>query len=1051
MQKHYARQDDWFSKFLTWKLLLAIALIPMLTSTGYAESVSLIKRAYIPADTTFTITGQVHDGQVAGDGLPGVNVLVKGTTTGTNTDVSGNFVIKVKKDDVLVFSMIGYKSLEYPVGETAGKVAIVLQADISSLDEVVVVGYGTQKKSDVTGSIVSINNKEIKSVTTSNLATGIAGRLPGMRVKQVSSEPGSFATQFDIRGFGSPLIVVDGVIMDQGNFSRLNPNDIEEMSVLKDASAAVYGVKAANGVILVKTKGGTEGKPKISYSGYYQFQKMTNTPEIGNAYSYATILTENEINKGADPGSTTFSREDLQKFKDGTYPSTDWYGLVARDHTSQKNHYLSVSGGSEKIKYFTSLGFMDEMGLWKSGDLNYKKYNLRSNVSGKITDNLDVELSVDAMMDKKNDLAWNSWYIFTSLYWQDPTKPAYTNNNPDYFVDVPGGLHSIPLTDAKYGYNKTTNKTIQGTLKVNYKVPFIDGLSARFIYGYYNQDLFVKSWAKNYLMHGYDPVTDKYEVVNSFNAPSNLTGNYTSFNRSTLSGQLIYNKNIAQKHDISAALIYEGRHDANDNLWAKKEFAIDVDQFFAGLSRNSQVTSTGITENASQNVIGKFNYGLSSKYLVELGFNYGGSSKFPAGKRWGFFPYASAGWRISEETFFKEHLPYISNLKLRGSWGQMGDDGASAFQFLTGYDYPGGNYVFNGEVVSGLGFRGVPNPNITWFTVTSKNIGLDLNIKNSLLNLQFDVFQRDRSGLLGTRLLTVPGTLGANLPQENINKDKRSGMELVLGHANRIGKVRYSLSGNITYTRAKVTYIERAPDANSYLNWRNNTINRWDNIGWGYKLLGQFQSQEDIFASPLQDEQGNKTLRPGDFKYEDVNKDGMISDLDIVPIGRGANADLNYAISGSVGYKKLDMNFLFQGASNFNYVYARQLTQPLTWVGRNPLMMFMDRWHHEDIYDVNSAWVPGRYPSTGYPPSVSWVSEFWRPKASYIRLKSVEVGYTLDNAILTKIGVQNARVYVSGFNLVTWTKLKDVDPEAISNDGIYPINTSFNLGINLTL
>jgi len=994
------------------------------------------------------ITGKVTNAN--DEPILGVTISVVGTNLVTKTDDDGNYTITVEEGSRLRFSFIGYVSQTVVV--TAGDVLNVkLDSETANLDEVVVVGYGTQKKGNITGAIQSINSKEIKSISTSNIATGLAGKLPGLRVTQQTSEPGSFNTKFDIRGFGNPLIVVDGIIMDNGNFSRLNPNDIEEMSILKDASAAVYGVKAANGVILVTTKKGVSGKPKISYSGYYQFQKPTNTPEIGDAYSYATITTENEVNNGTAPGSTTFSPDDLQKYKDGTYPSTDWYGLVARDHTDQKNHHLSVTGGTENIKYFTSLGFTDEVGLWKSGDLNYKKYNLRTSVTGNITNDLEIEVNVDALMDKKNELAWDSWYIFTSLYWQDPTKSPFTNNNPDYFIDVPGGLHSVPLTNADYGYLKTTNKNFQGNLKLNYKIPFIEGLSAKFVYGYYNQDLFQKKWAKNFLMHSYDPETDQYNVVNSYNDPSNLTGDYTTFNRETLSGQLQYSRIVASKHSINAALIYEARHEGNDNMWARKEFSIDVDQFFAGLSNNSQVNSTNIYENANRSVIGKFNYDYASKYLIELGFNYGGSSKFPKGQRWGFFPYASLGWRISEESFFKDHLDLISNLKLRGSWGQMGDDDASTFQFLTGYDYPSGNYVFNNEVVAGLGFRGMPNPNITWFTITSKNVGIDMDMKNGLFNFQFDLFQRDRSGLLGTRLLTIPGTVGANLPQENLNKDSRKGFELVIGHSKKIGDLSYSISGNLTYTRAKATYVERAADANSYLNWRNNTTNRWDNLTWGYKLIGQFQSQEEIFESPLQDDLGNKTLRPGDLKYEDINKDGMISDLDVVPIGRGPMSDINFGINASLSFKQIDMNLLFQGASNFNYSYARQLTQPVIWAGRNPLKMFMDRWHHEDIYDINSPWIAGHYPSTGYPPSVTWPSEFWIPDASYLRLKSLEIGYTFKETILSKTGIQNLRLYVSGFNLITWTKLKNVDPEAISNDGIYPINQSFNLGINVSL
>jgi hypothetical protein len=277
--------------------------------------------------------------------------------------------------------------------------------------------------------------------------------------------------------------------------------------------------------------------------------------------------------------------------------------------------------------------------------------------------------------------------------------------------------------------------------------------------------------------------------------------------RITVLGQLTYQKLFADIHNVNATLVFEERHEKNDNMWAQRQFAIDVDQFFAGISENQRVNSSGIYENANQSVVGRINYDYQSKYLVEFGFNYGGSSKFPKGERWGFFPYVSAGWRLSEEPFVRNNLPIISNLKIRGSWGQMGDDGASSFQFLTGYNYPSGNYVFGDELVAGLGFRGMPNPNITWYTVTTKNLGIDLDIDDGLIFAQVDIFQRDRTGLLATRALTIPGTVGAGLPEENLNEDMRRGIEVVLGHAKSIGKLKYNISANVTYTRGRATQV----------------------------------------------------------------------------------------------------------------------------------------------------------------------------------------------------------------------------------------------------
>ncbi len=984
--------------------------------------------------------------------LAGVTVMVQGTATGVTTGADGSYAITASTGDTLVFRYVGYTTLKIAVHDQSVINATMTSSEMS-LNQVVVVAYGTQKMATVTGSLSSIAGDKIKTIPTANLVTGLAGKLPGLRVTQRNGEPGSYGTSFDIRGFGSALIVIDGIVASGGDFVRIDPNDIESITVLKDASAAVYGIKAANGVILVTTKKGQNGKPQITYSGSYEIQKVTNTPEVGDAYQFAVLTTENEINGGKAPGATTYSKEDLQKFKDGTYPSTNWYDVVARKATTLQHHNLSVTGGSDRIRYFTSLGLLDEMGLWKSGDLNYKKYNVRASVTGQITQNLDAQININGMLENKNEPGEAAWNVFKFTWMNIPTYAVYANDNPQYLQDMTYPWNPIAMTNASIGgYTKTKTKTFDGSFVLNYAFPFLEGLKAKVIYGFYSQDYFQKAWRKAYSTYDYDKATDTYILKGTQNNPSNLSENYTPYQRSSLTGQLTYESSFQEKHHVRASVVFEERHEKNDNMWAKKEFSIDVDQFFAGNAQNSQVNSSGLIENDNQNIIGKFNYDYLSKYLIEFGFNYGGSSKFPKGKRWGLFPYASAGWRISEEPFFEKALPFVTNLKIRGSWGQMGDDGASTFQFLTGYNYPSGNYIFDGNVVSGLGFRGMPNPNITWYTVTTKNIGFDVDIKDGLISAQFDLFQRDRSGLLGTRLLTIPGTVGASLSQENLNKDMRRGFELVLGHAKRTGKFQYSVSANTTYTRGQLTYMERTPDGNSYLNWRNNPLNRWDNINWGYDYIGQFQSYDEIYASPIQDGKGNTTLRPGDLKYRDVNKDGIISDLDVVPVGRSFIPDINFGLNASMSYHDFDFNVLFQGAANYNYEYIEQLRAPLPW-GRNSLTQFMDRWHHEDIFDANSPWVPGRYPATNYAPSDGWNSLFWRPSASYVRLKSLELGYTFSPQLLHKTGIQHLRVYVSGFNLFTMTKLKYIDPEHDPNtyNYLYPITRNYNVGVNITL
>jgi len=717
------------------------------------------------------------------------------------------------------------------------------------------------------------------------------------------------------------------------------------------------------------------------------------------------------------------------------------------------NHNISVSGGSEKIKYFTSMGYLSETGLWKSGDLNYKKYNLRMSVTGKISDNLEAQINFGGVMDPKNEPMMGVGNALFSTGLQNPATPIYANNNPQYLYAAVSGEHPIGLTNANVGgYTKTRNQNMQGTFQLNYKVPFLNGLSAKFLFGFDKQDNFQRQWRQKFLMYTYDKVTDAYTNSVTFNAPSNLYESFSTQLRTTVLGQVNYEKTFLEKHNIKAAFIFEERHDINDNFNAKKEFTINIDQFAAGIAANQTVGASYPSENDNQNVIGRLNYDFVSKYLFEFGFNYSGSSKFPEGKRWGFFPYSSVGWRISEENFFKSLAPIITNLKLRGSYGIMGDDAASSFQYISGYNYPSGNYVFGTSLIPGLGFRALPNMNITWFTVASKNIAIDLSVKNNLIYGQLDLFQRDRSGLLATRLLTIPGTVGAALSQENLNEDRRKGFEALLGHSNTISDFRYDISANVTYTRGMPTKVERAPDANSYLNWRNNPVNRWDNISWGYRYIGQFQTVEEALNSPIQDGKGNATYRPGDLKYEDVNKDGIIDNLDVVPIGRGVTRDMNFGLNGRFSYKQFDLNILFQGAFYANYSYNGTLQTPLL-LGRNTLNVFLDRWHHADLFDVNSAWIPGKFPSTFTPSTTNTNSSiFWNPDASYLRLKQLEIGYTFKKTLLSKVGVENMRVYVTGFNLLTWTKVTYVDPELDSGNwnSNYPITNIYNFGISLT-
>lgn len=994
------------------------------------------------------VSGKVTDSNT-GEPLIGATVLVKGTTTGALTTVTGAYSIPIPNESaVLTFSFIGYTPQDIPA---AGKtnLDVTLTAEVTGLEEVVVVGYGSTKKATLTGSVASVSSKEMKTTSTTNLSTQLAGKLPGFRVVQRTGEPGAFTTVFDIRGMGTPLIVIDGIIGSTDDFVRLNPNDIDQISILKDASASVYGVKAANGVVLITTKKGEVGKPKISFTSSYSTSKFIHIPEVCNAYEWALLTTQNEINHGKTV--TTYTKDDLDKFKSGEYPSTDWYNLVARKSTNAQKYNLTVSGGTDRVKYYTSIGSTAEMGIWKSGDLNYKSYSLRSTVTGKISDNLTAELNLQGSTDAQNQPAHTAVNVMETTWVHAlPTTTVYANGNPDYLSATTDGLHAIAMTTAAIGgYIKNNRSSLNSIFTLNYNMPFVKGLSANLQAGYYYVTSFRKTWTQGVKLWSYDAATSTYNNTMSKNMPSTMSGNYTPSYRTSLDLQLNYQKVIRVKHNIRASLIYEDRYDNTDNLNASKQFAINIDQFYAGLT-NPLVSSGNVSSNNNQAVIGRINYDFSGKYLVEAGFNYGGSSKFPAGKRWGFFPYTNLAWRISEENFFKNALPSVTSLKLRGSWGILGDDAASSFQFITGYNYPSGNYIFNATSVSGLGFRSIPNPNITWYTASTKNIGFDASVKNGLLNLSVDVFRRNRSGLLANPIATIPGTVGASLSQQNLNADMREGFEIVVGQNKKIGQLTYNVSFNITYTRNMMTKIERIADGNSLTNWKNNKTERWDNVTWGYNLIGQFQNQDDLNNSPAQDGKGNSTLLPGDYKYEDIDKDGIITGNDQKPIGYGTTPDWNFALNGGVNWKSFDLNILFQGATHFNKNTTFLSKDCLPW-GRNTLRQFLDNWHREDPFDVNSAWIPGRYApiSTMWSNSNGNTSQMWLEDSKYIRLKSLELGYNLSPELASRLNIAGLRVYANGFNVLTWSKMKEYDPE-IQTENSYPFTRDITFGLTLT-
>ncbi|MCE7059386.1 TonB-dependent receptor [Dyadobacter sp. CY343] len=1001
-----------------------------------------------PQQAEIVVKGRVTDSE-KNEALPGVSVLLKGSTAGVITDEKGEFEIKVADTSaVLVFSFIGFTSRETSVG-TKSFVSMVLQPALNSLEELVVVGYGTQKKVNLTGSVATMDAKQLSVVPSGNVGNLLAGNLPGLISVQRSGEPGKDDPTLSIRGFGNALVVVDGIV--GRDFYRLDPNEIESITILKDAaSASVYGVSGGNGVILVTTKKGVSGKPELSYSMNYSVQHVTKYPRLVNSEEFATLKNEAAVNIGGTP---VYSQADVQKFRDGSdpinFPNYNYYDLYVRDYTPVVQQNLSVRGGSDKIKYFFLLGGHQATAMWGEGDQTYKKYNFRSNVEAQINDNLKVSVDIGARSETRNDLVQDA-YLMAS--WLQYSWPIVNPKTPDGKISNNNYGLSGYLEPELSGYARNRRNALQGNLAIDYKIPFIDGLNARFLAAY---DLLYddsKHWQKQIKHHVWDPATGTSRVVGGRDSNFLVLGKGEN-SSSRIQASLNYNKLIANHHNVGALLLYEENEIKGTSISARRDnYVVPIDQLFAG-PLLGQTNSGTAMDDGRQSLVGRFSYDFDGKYLLEYSFRYDGSPRFPVERRWGLFSGVSAGWRLSEEKFISDRLPFLGNLKLRGSYGESGNDNTGAFQYLAGYNYPSQTYIMGGnEVSSGLVDAGVPNPNITWERTSMFNAGIDFGLKNHLLDVEFDIFRRQRKGMLGTRALQLPSTFGAGLPAENLNADQTSGMELVVSHSNKISQVKFNISGNVSFSKSKWTDYEQGefPSQDAY--WRNSVQGRWKNRFWGLKAVGQFQSEEEILSSPVQDALGNSTLLPGDIKYQDFNNDGVINDYDGQPLGRGEIPEIMYGLNLNASWKKFSVTMNWQGGANFVMQMQHFLIQPFA-NDMSTYAYFMDRWHRADITNPDSEWIPGRYPAirNNGTNNNNRFSSFWLKDASYIRLKALNINYTVDLPQLKRIGVKSLTAFLSGQNLVTFSGLEYMDPETpTGRNSVYPLQKTYNLGFNIT-
>lgn len=1014
------------------------------------------------------ITGQVSDE----NGEPIIGATVKEMNkegSGTITDMDGNFSLTVPIGTKIEISYIGYQTKTITVGN-AVKYNIVLKEDSEMLDEVVVVGYGTQKKATLTGAVSALDNDELTMTKNENVVNMLSGKVPGVRITQQSSQPGAFDTNIDIRGMGEPLVVVDGIPRDKDYFSRMDANEIESISVLKDASAAIYGLRAANGVIVVTSKRGSEsnGKVDISYSMNFGWQQFLYVPNPVGAVDYMMLKNEdwwrNFENNYMTRQNAVFTQEQMQPYLDGSKQSTDWMAATFDKTSPQQSHNLSVSGGSDKIKYYFNLGYMKQMGAYKSESMNYDRWNFRANIDAQITKRLKTSLSLNGYMDEKNEPHTDIWAVYKKAWICRTDVPIYANNNPLYPCDDDNLYEHenlVVITDSKkVGYRKNINRTFNGTLSLSYDIPGIEGLTAKALYSYDFHYLDYTAYKSTYNYYNYDETTDSY-IATERNAPSTIQrGGYPDY-KTLMQLSLNYAHKFGN-HNVSGLFLFEEEYSSWDSYYAQRELKVASEYLFAGEDTNQIGYMGDIGERLGQAFVGKFNYDYKGKYIAEFSFRYDGSSRFPKNGRWGFFPAASVGWRISEEGFIKDNIPFLNNLKLRASYGKMGDDrGASTYPAtIIGYNLDSNNksYYFNGSLVGGVTPTAVPNPNFTWYTSKTLNVGIDFDFWKGLLGGSVDVFRRDRDGLLAYRATVLPGTVGVQLPQENLESDMTCGYEVNLTHRNRVCGVDYNVGVQFSTTRTKWKDKVQTPAGNSYENWRNNLSNRYTDIWWGKEAGGQFQNYNEIYHHGTN--VPSSTL-PGDYWYVDWNEDGVINDRDVYPIATRDMPNFNYGFTLGAAWKGIDLNLNFQGAAGVYTQYSGVLAAPLAYEG-GALECFLDRWHpkdpNADYFDPSTEWIPGYYPVTNTNALLEGTATI--QNASYLRLKTLEVGYTLPKKWLMRTGVKDLRVYFSGYNLLTFTGLRNMDPERPSaNDRVsvdsdtgfynYPVNKTYNIGVTV--
>ncbi|WP_209331570.1 SusC/RagA family TonB-linked outer membrane protein [Lunatimonas salinarum] len=1029
---------------------------------------------------TREVTGTVISGE---DNLPlpGVSVLVKGTTRGGVTDIDGQFRVSLQPgDNVLVFSFVGFTPFEAEVGSRSS-MEVTLMPDMQSLSEVIVVGYGEQKKETITGSVATVKGAELVKSPAMNLTNSIAGRMAGVIAVNRSGEPGYDGSGIRIRGSNTlgnndALIVIDGIPARAGGIDRLNPNDIETISVLKDASAAIYGARAANGVILVTTKRGKSGKPELTYQFNQGFAQPTVIPRMADAAQYGEMLNDlsvyelpvNEWRAATDAyratGSYTrpngqertapFSPNALEMHRAGTdpwnYPNTDWFGATLKPWSPQVRHNLQLNGGGENIRYLASLGYQNQDAYYRNSATGYKQYDMRLNLDAKVNEYIDLQLGILARQEYRFFPTRGAGAIFRMQMRGKPHEPAFwPDGRPG--PDIENGENPVVITTNATGYDRDTRDYFQTNGAINIKIPGVEGLKFQGTASVDKLSRFQKRWETPWILYqrgsGFEADGVTPVLVPSERGPAEPRLRQSNNNQLNilLGGVFTYDKQIGD-HGLNFLAGVNKETVEGDDFFAYRRFFISpaIDQMFAGGDAEKDNGGGGF-ERARLNYFGRMAYNYKEKYLFEFLWRYDGSYIFPEQTRFGFFPGVMAGWVVSEEDFWKNNIPVMDFFKVRGSWGQMGNDqiffdgSLQEYQFLSTYGFR--SHILENNEAKTLFETRVPNNAITWEVANNSNIGVEGSLLDGKIFFELDYFYNKRTNILWRRNASVPQTSGlaSLLPAENIGEIENQGFDFNVGYRGRKGDLQYSVSANGGYAYNKILFWDEPPGAPE---WQRSTGLPMNTPAPMYLYDGVFATEEEIAANPLDYSAITNQLRPGDMKFVDYNGDGAITPLDRVRLDRNNIPRFQGGVNMNAQWRNFDLSVLFQGAAG---AIAQVSLGESGNIGNYLLEFYENRWTIDN-------------PSTEYPRIAnrsdqyfSSGNDFWWRSSDYIRLKNLEIGYTVPSQVGSRFGISNLRFYVNGLNLLTWDKLKVYDPESDNATGqYYPQARVINGGLSVT-